>query len=122
MPPLRHRPGPETPAARARSTCRPTPTGSATAIKCSRPPCRSGTGSGSRPDMRTRNRQSGVVLFIALIVLVALSLAGLATMRSVDTAALVASNIGFRQAAVHSADQGIQTAYNWLIAQVSGGV
>ena len=72
--------------------------------------------------MKTLNRQSGVVLFIALIVLVALSLAGLATMRSVDTAALVASNIGFRQAAVHSADQGIQTAYNWLIAQVSGGV
>ena len=40
--------------------------------------------------MKTPNRQSGVVLFIALIVLVALSLAGLATMRSVDTAALVA--------------------------------
>ena len=72
--------------------------------------------------MSPRNRQSGVVLFIALIVLVALSLAGLATMRSVDTAALVASNIGFRQAAVHSADQGIQTAYNYITAQVAGGV
>jgi Tfp pilus assembly protein PilX len=72
--------------------------------------------------MSPRIRQSGVVLFIALIVLVALSLAGLATMRSVDTAALVASNIGFRQAAVHSADQGIQTAYNWITGQVTGGV
>ena len=72
--------------------------------------------------MSTPNRQSGVVLFIALIVLVALSLAGLATMRSVDTAALVASNIGFRQAAVHTADQGIQAAYNYVGAQVAGGV
>ena len=72
--------------------------------------------------MSPGNRQSGVVLFIALIVLVALSLAGLATMRSVDTAALVASNIGFRQAAVHSADQGIQAAYNWVGTQVAGGV
>jgi type IV pilus assembly protein PilX len=72
--------------------------------------------------MNLRNRQNGVVLFIALIVLVALSLAGLATMRSVDTAALVASNIGFRQAAVHSADRGIQTAYDWVTAQVGGGV
>jgi len=72
--------------------------------------------------MNPRNRQSGVVLFIALIVVVALSLAGLATMRSVDTAALVASNIGFRQAAVHSADRGIQTAYDWVTVQVGGGV
>lgn len=61
------------------------------------------------------------MLFIALIVLVALSLAGLATMRSVDTAALVAGNIGFRQAAVHAGDQGIQAAYDWLKTQVSGG-
>src|SRR4051812_49591136 len=96
-------------------------TGSATAIRSSKLPCRSETGFGSPFDMNLRNRQSGVVLFIALIVLVALSLAGLATMRSVDTAALVASNIGFRQAAVHSADQGIQAAYNWVGTQMAGG-
>src|SRR5256885_15968678 len=61
-----------------------------------------------------RCRQRGVTLFIALIVLVAMTMAAVAMMRSVDTATVVAGNIGFRQSAVNAADQGVQAAYAWL--------
>jgi Tfp pilus assembly protein PilX len=56
------------------------------------------------------------VLFIALIVLVAMSLAGIAIMRSVDTATLIAGNIAFKESTVNSSDNGIEQAYLWLIA------
>ncbi len=63
----------------------------------------------------TRQRQRGVVLFIALIVLVAMTLAGIGMMRSVDTATIVAGNIGFKQASINSGDSGIETAFQWLL-------
>lgn len=58
--------------------------------------------------------QHGVSLFIALIALVALSFAGLALIRSVDTTNLIAGNLAFRQGALHASDIGIETAYNAL--------
>jgi Tfp pilus assembly protein PilX len=61
-----------------------------------------------------RKVQSGVVLIIALIVLVAMTLAALALIRSVDTNNLIAGNMAFQQAAAHSADAGIETAAAWL--------
>jgi Tfp pilus assembly protein PilX len=61
-------------------------------------------------------RQQGVVLLIALIVLVAMTLAGLGMIRSLDTGALIANNIGFRQSAVASADGGTEQAVAWLVA------
>ncbi len=61
-------------------------------------------------------RQEGVVLMIALIVLVAMTLAGLGMIRSIDTGTMVAGNIGFREAAVASGDSGIEAARTWLIA------
>ena len=61
-------------------------------------------------------RQQGVVLFIALIVLVAMSLAGIALMRSVDTGTVIASNLAFRQNATHVGDLGIEKARTWLLA------
>lgn len=63
-----------------------------------------------------RSRARGAVLFIALIVLVAMTLAGIAIMRSVDTATLIAGNIAFKQGTVASADDGIERAYQWLLA------
>ncbi len=60
-------------------------------------------------------RQEGVVLVIALIVLVAMTLAGLGLIRSIDTGTLVAGNIGFRESAVASGDSGIELARTWLI-------
>lgn len=61
--------------------------------------------------MRLPRSQRGTMLIIALIVLVAMTLAGIATMRSVDTATVMAGNIAFRQAALNAADQGVQAAF-----------
>jgi len=73
----------------------------------------------SRPfSQRRRARQGGTILIIALIVLVAMTLAGIATMRSVDTATITAGNIGLRQASVNAADQGIQAGVAWLTANL----
>lgn len=60
-------------------------------------------------------RQRGTVLFISLIVLVAMTLAGIAIMRSVDTATLIAGNLAFKQGTIQSSDNGIETAYQWLL-------
>jgi type IV pilus assembly protein PilX len=63
---------------------------------------------------RLPQRERGATLIIALIVLVAMTLAGVAMMRSVDTATVVAGNIAFKQSTVNAADQGLQTGYAWL--------
>ena len=54
------------------------------------------------------------MLIIALIVLVAMTLAGIATMRSVDTATVMAGNLAFRQSALNAADQGMQAGFSIL--------
>ncbi len=59
-------------------------------------------------------KQRGVVLFLALIALVALSLAAVALIRSVDTSTLIAGNIAFKQSATTSADAGVESAIAWL--------
>jgi len=73
----------------------------------------------SRIILRSRatvpSRARGAVLFIALIVLVAMTLAGIAIMRSVDTATLIAGNLAFKQGTVQSSDNGVEIAYQWLL-------
>ncbi len=59
-------------------------------------------------------RQRGAVLLIALIVLVAMTLAGIAMMRSVDTGILVSGNMAFRQSATLAADAGINSGWKKL--------
>lgn len=58
--------------------------------------------------------QRGVVLIVALVVLVAMSLGGVAIMRSVDTATLIAGNIAFKQRSLQGADIGLETAIKWI--------
>jgi type IV pilus assembly protein PilX len=58
--------------------------------------------------------QSGLTLIIVLIVLVVMTLAGVAMMNSVNTAGMVAGNMAFRQAAVYAGDNGTETAITWL--------
>ena len=67
---------------------------------------------GSR-GLRAR-RERGVVLFIALLVMVALSLAGIALIRSADTATIVAGNLSFKQAAASAVDRSIEQAVQAL--------
>ena len=66
-----------------------------------------------------RARQRGAVLLIALIMLVALTMAGLALMRSVSTSNIIAGNLAFQQATTHSAGAGIETAVSWLQANTA---
>ena len=64
--------------------------------------------------MPIRTRQTGVVLVITLIVLVAMTLAAIALVRSVDTTNVIAGNLAFKQATVNSADRGTEAAVAWL--------
>jgi len=65
-------------------------------------------------------KQQGVVLIIALIVLVSMTLAAIGMSRSVDTANLVAGNLGFKQATMQSSDLGVQAATTWLATASAG--
>lgn len=56
-------------------------------------------------------RERGVVLIVALIAMVALTLAGIALLRSVDTGNLIAGNMAFRQAALLASDLGVEAAF-----------
>jgi type IV pilus assembly protein PilX len=58
----------------------------------------------------TRRAQSGVVLFIALIVMVALSLAAVALVRSIDTTNAVIGNLGFRMSSILPANLAVESA------------
>ncbi len=57
-------------------------------------------------------KESGVVLLITLIVLVAMTLAAIALIRSVDTSNIIAGNLAFQQAATQAADSGTEDAVN----------
>ncbi len=59
-------------------------------------------------------RQHGIVLLIALTVLVAMSLAGVALMRSVDNTVVIAGNISFKQASLQVSDRGGRDGLAWL--------
>lgn len=60
---------------------------------------------------RSCKRQRGVVLFIALIVLIVMTMASIALIRSTDTVNVIAGNIAFRQAALQESDTGIDAAF-----------
>jgi type IV pilus assembly protein PilX len=65
-------------------------------------------------------RQRGVVLFIALIVMVVMSLAALGLIRSVDTTTAVLGNLALRQAAMLPANYAVEDAAAGLFADAGG--
>lgn len=69
--------------------------------------------------MNLPRRQQGVVLLIALIVLVVMTLAGIAMMRQVTTGQLIAGNLAFKENATSVGDLGVETARAWLVSQGS---
>jgi Tfp pilus assembly protein PilX len=66
-------------------------------------------------------RQRGVVLFIALIVMVAMSLAAIALIRSVDTTNAIVGNLAFRLASILPANAGIEQAASALFSDADIG-
>jgi Tfp pilus assembly protein PilX len=59
-------------------------------------------------------KQRGVALFFALICLVAIMLAAVVLVRSVDTSTMIAGNLAFQQSATRSGDGGTEAAIAWL--------
>ena len=63
-------------------------------------------------------RERGLVLFVALIVMVVMSLAGLALIRSIDTTNLVIGNLAFRQSSILAANFAVEDAGTGLFSSV----
>jgi len=66
----------------------------------------------------SRSNQKGVTLLITLIVLVAMTMAAISLMRSVDTTNIIAGNLAFQQAAAHAADAGHEEAALVLLPSI----
>jgi type IV pilus assembly protein PilX len=60
--------------------------------------------------LAVRRKQGGVSLIIAMVALVAMTFAGLALIRAVDTTNLISGNLAFRQATLLTTDVGVETA------------
>jgi hypothetical protein len=71
--------------------------------------------------MDARSAQRGLSLIFALLALVALSVASVALIRSVDTGTLVLGNLGYKQETTALAEQGTQAAIRWLSQQADAG-
>lgn len=74
-----------------------------------------------KPTLHSRHagksvRQSGLALVIALIVLVAMTLASIGMIRSIDTSVMIAGNMAFRQGAAVAGDAGVEAARTWLMS------
>ncbi len=67
-------------------------------------------------------RQRGVVLILTLIVLVAMTLAAIALVRSVDTGNVVAGNMAFKQGTAQAGDAGTEAAIAFLLSGGVGGI
>lgn len=63
---------------------------------------------------RRIRRQAGVVLIVALIALAAMTLAGIALVRSMDTGLLISGNLAFKQATFNATEVGMEAAAKWL--------
>ncbi len=66
--------------------------------------------------IRGSNAQRGYILLLVLVALVAMMLSGIALIRSMDTSQLIAGNLAARNATLHSADAGMQSAVAGLQA------
>lgn len=72
--------------------------------------------------IHTAGRQRGLSLLVALIALAAMSMAGVALIRSIDTNSLIAGNLAFRQNSTTSADTGVEKARNWLMGRTTANL
>ena len=59
-------------------------------------------------------RESGIVLILVLIGIVAMALAGVALVRATQTTNMIAGNFAFKQAALAATDAGVELAYAQL--------
>lgn len=62
-----------------------------------------------------RAAQRGIVMWVALVMLIVMSLAGLAMLRQMGGGVSIAGNIAFKESATASADAGAEAARRWLV-------
>lgn len=67
-------------------------------------------------------RQRGVVMMVAMIVLVAMTLAGIALTRSMETTNMIAGNMAFKQVSVQAADVAMEQAVAFIEGNGGSGV
>lgn len=60
------------------------------------------------------SKQKGAVIIIALIILIIMSLAGIAANKALESAVGVAGNIAFKQSSVYGVDKAMESAIGWL--------
>lgn len=63
--------------------------------------------------------QRGVTLLLALIMLVAMTMAGIVLYRQIGTGLIIARNLSFKRTSAVAADFGVESARTWLVAQSS---
>jgi type IV pilus assembly protein PilX len=63
--------------------------------------------------------QQGVVMFVALVVLIVMTLAGLAMLRQMGGAVSIAGNVAFKQSATAVADAGTEAGRAWIVNPVN---
>ncbi len=66
---------------------------------------------------RMRRRQRGVTLIIAMIILGAMMLSGIAMFRKLSASAMISGNLAFTNSAIAGADFGAESARAWLMLQ-----
>lgn len=66
-----------------------------------------------------RGAQRGVVMWVALVVLIVMTLAGLAMLRQMGTGLSIAGNMAFKENATSVADSGTEVGRQWLVAQTT---
>lgn len=69
-----------------------------------------------------KSTQRGITLFLALIVLVAMTLSGLALFRTGDTGILVAGNVALQKSATRQGDEGAEHAIGRIRAAAAGAL
>ena len=68
---------------------------------------------------RSNSKQRGVVLFIALIMLVAMSIAGIGLMRSVGGGVMLAGNLSMKAVTTRASDHGVEQVLDWILANAA---
>lgn len=68
------------------------------------------------------SRQDGVVLFIALVVLVVMTMVGISIIRQGSMSQIIIGNLAFREGATTAADRGVELARSWLASQAGSAL
>jgi type IV pilus assembly protein PilX len=73
-----------------------------------------------RPPKPMRGGQRGIVMWVAIVVLIVMTIAGLAMLRQMGTGVSIAGNMAMKENATSVADSGTEVGRQWVMAQPVG--